>query len=180
MKLKLNAVLGKKHILLAALVLSLSLAVYLNWAYTDKTIGVNAMGEKSEAKNYGDAQFVENIDTNGEVFFAEAKQTRKKSREEAVTTLKQLIESEDVSSDQKTELALKTASMAEAIETEGKIENLIKAKGFMDCMVYYDTERVDVVVKTEGLQSEEVTRMKDIIIKEVDVPAENIAIIEVN
>ena len=38
--------------------------------------------------------------------------------------------------------------MAEAIEKEGKIENLIKSKGFQECMVYYDAERVDVIVKT--------------------------------
>ena len=97
-----------------------------------------------------------------------------------MATLKTLIESKDVSAEQRTELALKTAAMADAIEAEGKIENLIKAKGFKDCMVYYDTERVDVIVKTNGLLSNEVAQMKDIIVKEVTVPAENIAIIEVN
>ena len=178
MKLKLNAIIGKKHILLAALVLSLSLAVYLNWAYNDNSVKTAAEGQAD--KNFGDAQFVDNFSGNGEAFFAEAKQTRQKSRDEAVTTLKQLIESEEVSAEQKSQLALKTADMAEAIEKEGKIENLIKAKGFMECMVYYDTERVDVVVKTNGLESDEVAKMKDIIIKEVDVPSENIAIIEVN
>ena len=70
--------------------------------------------------------------------------------------------------------------MAQAIEKEGKIENMIKAKGFTECMVYYDTERVDVIVKTNGLLTNEVAQMKDIIIKEVTVPDENIAIIEVN
>ena len=47
-------------------------------------------------------------------------------------------------------------------------------------MVYYDTQRVDVIVKTNGLLTNEVAQMKDIIVKEVSVPAENIAIIEVN
>ena len=34
-------------------------------------------------------------------------------------------------------MALKATEVAKSIETEGKIENLIKAKGFDDCMVYY-------------------------------------------
>jgi len=97
-----------------------------------------------------------------------------------VQTLKNLIESDAVSPEQRTELALQTSAMATAIEKEGKIENLIKAKGFNDCMVYYDTQRVDVIVKTNGLLTNEVAQMKDIIVKEVSVPAENIAIIEVN
>ena len=47
-------------------------------------------------------------------------------------------------------------------------------------MVYYDTESVDVVVKTDGLQPEQVSQMKDIILKETSIPAENISIVEIN
>ena len=71
-------------------------------------------------------------------------------------------------------MALKAAELAKSIETEGKIENLIKAKGFTDCMVYYDTDNVDVVVKTEGLEAAQVAQMKDIILKETSIPVENI------
>ena len=130
-------------------------------------------------KNYGDSQYVD-IGEDADAFFAEAKISRQKTRDEAVQTLKNLIESDAITPEQRTELALKTTSMAEAIEKEGKIENLIKAKGFKDCMVYYDTQRVDVIVKTEGLLTNEVAQMKDIIVKEVTVPDENIAIIEVS
>lgn len=86
----------------------------------------------------------------------------------------------DVDPDIKAEMALKATEIAKSIETEGKIENLIKAKGFEDCMVYYDTESVDVVVKTDGLQPEQVSQMKDIILKETSIPAENISIVEIN
>lgn len=179
-KFKVNAIVRKKQIVLAALVLCLSLAVYLNWVYSDGNIGLPVTNKLETAKNYGDAEYVSGTDTDGDVFFAEAKLSRQKSRDEAVATLKTLIESQDISVDQRAELAMKTASMADAIEVEGKIENLIKAKGFNECMVYYDTQRVDVIVKTNGLLSNEVAQMKDIIVKEVTVPAENIAIIEVN
>ena len=180
--MKMNVIVGKKQIVLAALVLCLSLAVYLNWVYSDSNIGLPVTDTIESGKNYGDAQFVsEDADTvDSEAYFAEAKLSRQQTRDEAVATLKSLIESDDVSAEQRTELALQTAAMAEAVEKEGKIENLIKAKGFTDCMVYYDTERVDVIVKTEGLLENEVAQMKDIIVKEVSVPDENISIIEIN
>ncbi len=47
-------------------------------------------------------------------------------------------------------------------------------------MVYYDTEGVDVVVKTDGLEAAQVAQMKDIILKETSIPVENISIVEIN
>lgn len=179
-KLKMNVIVGKKQIVLAALVLCLSLAVYLNWVYSDSNIGLPVTNSVEDARSYGDAQYVAGSGEDAEAFFAEAKLTRQRTRDEAVQTLQSLIESETVSAEQRTELALRAADMATAIEKEGKIENLIKSKGFTECMVYYDTERVDVIVKTSGLLSNEVAQMKDIIVREVSVPDENIAIIEVN
>ena len=60
------------------------------------------------------------------------------------------------------------------------MENLIQAKGFDECMVYYDTDRVDIVVKTDGLTDDEVMQMRDIAIRETSVPVENISIVEIN
>ncbi|MFV0498115.1 MAG: SpoIIIAH-like family protein [Candidatus Fimivivens sp.] len=179
-KIRMNMIVGKKQIILAALVLCLSLAVYLNWVYAGGDgFELPTTSTLDTDKSYGDSQYV-NIGDDAEAFFAEAKISRQKTRDEAVQTLKNLIESDAITPEQRTELALQTTSMAQAVETEGKIENLIKAKGFTECMVYYDTERVDVIVKTNGLLTNEVAQMKDIIVKEVTVPDENIAIIEVN
>ena len=47
-------------------------------------------------------------------------------------------------------------------------------------MVYYDTDRVDIVVKTKGLTDDEVMQMRDIAIRETSVPVENISIVEIN
>lgn len=176
-RFKMNMVVGKRQIVLAALVMCLSLAVYINWVYSQDLpdFPTNA-GE--QGKNYGDSQYVDGVE-NGEAFFAEAKLNRQKTRDEAAQTLKTLIDSQNVPAEQRTQLALKATEIAQTIESEGKIENLIKAKGFSECMVYYDAQRVDVIVKTKGLLANEVAQMKDIIVKEVSVPAEKISIIEV-
>lgn len=180
-----NMLVGKRQIILLALVLALGAAVYLNWEYAklDSEITPTMGGtEVQEVKNYGDAQFVSDDmeSTYGEAYFTEAKVSRTRSRDEAIETLAELLKDAELSTEQRTELALKAAELAKSIEVEGKIENLIKSKGFADCMVYYDTERVDVIVKTTGLTEAEVMQMRDIIVRETSMAAENISIVEVN
>ena len=92
-----------------------------------------------------------------------------------------MLKDSALSADEKAELTMKAADISKSIETEGKMENLIKAKGFEDCMVYYDgeKEKVDVVIKTGGLLDNEVAQIRDIVVQETGAPVENIAIVEV-
>ena len=53
-----NMILGKRHIILAALVLVLGIAVYLNWTFGGKDGGFNITDQLEAGKNYGDAQYV--------------------------------------------------------------------------------------------------------------------------
>lgn len=178
-----NVIIGKKQIILSALVLALSVAVYLNWQYSKADSGL-ALTNKLEGGSYKESSTmvdggISDEENYGEAYFAEAKLNRTKSRDEAIETLKGMLKDSELSADQRAELALEAAKMAKSIEAEGKIENLIKAKGFKDCMVYYDTTKVDIVVRTEGLEDPDVAAMKDIILKETSVPVENITIVEV-
>ena len=182
-----NMIIGKRQIILSALVLGLGIAVYLNWQYS--SIGqelpvTNILDE--DTVNYGEAQYVDNprFDTefeeaDEESFFVEAKLSRQRARDEAVETLAVMLQDASLSGDQKADFAIRATELANSIEVEGKIENLIKAKGFADVMVYYDTERADIMVKTPGLVSEDVTQLRDIVLKETEIPVENIAIIEI-
>lgn len=174
-----NMIVGKRQIILMALIMGLGIAVYLNWSYADTNKDLVLTGQVTEEKNYGDAKYVSKDGEDGEAYFAEAKMTRTKTRDEASAVLKTMLEEADLTPDQKTELTLKATDLSKAIETEGKIENLVKAKGFAECMVYYDTERVDVIIKTNGLLSNEVAQIKDIVVRETSVPDKNISIVEV-
>ena len=174
-----NMILSKRQIVLTALILALCIAIYLNWQYSSEGEGLILTGLLGEGKNYGDAQFVDNADDEGEAYFAESKLSRTQSRDEAVQTLKDILASANITDEQKADLALKAVELAKSIEVEGKIENLIKAKGFSDCMVYYDTQRVDAIVKTNGLSDQEAIQIKDIIVEQAGIEPENISIIEV-
>ena len=65
------------------------------------------------------------------------------------------------------------------IESEGTIESLVRAQGFEDCVAYLDGESAKIVVKTEGLSKAQAASIKEIILGETEISAENIRIFEV-
>ena len=66
------------------------------------------------------------------------------------------------------------------MESEANIETLVKAKGFADCLAIVSDDSVKVMVKTEGLNEEQAAQIKNIILEETDVLAENVTVGEVN
>ena len=181
--MKMNMIISKKHIILSALVLALSLAVYLNWEYV-KTNGdfVNsdllATGGEVTDPQTGE-NGAEPTAAYGEAYFAEAKLSRTKSRDEAMDALKYMLEDANLSSDKMAELTMEATDLAKTIETEGKIENLIKAKGFQECMVYLDEDKIDVIVRCDEMTDSEAAQIKDVILGEVEMEDKNISIIEI-
>lgn len=176
MKMKMNMILSKKHIILSALVIALSIAIYLNWEYV-KTNGdlVNADGIAVSAP----AENEDSTAAYGEAYFAEAKLSRTKSRDEAIDAMKYMLADAKISGAQLKELTAQATKLAKSIEVEGKIENLIKAKGFADCMVYLDSDKIDVLVTSDELSEAEAAQIKDVILSEVQLPDEKISIIEI-
>ena len=163
----------KGHVVLGALVLALGAAVYLNWDYMKQNdyvaagTEINAPEDGQSTANYGDAYFVS------------ARLSRTKSRDEAMDALKYMLEDSALEEGAAAVLAQQAQSLAKTIETEGKIENIIKAKGFTDCMVYLDSEKVDVIVQSNGLTDSEAAQIMDAVMSEVDVEESNVSIIEI-
>lgn len=191
--MKMNMIISKKHIVLSALVLALSVAVYLNWEYV-KVNGDSFENTKKVAvegtvdgmtspspldDNAGSDDGADATAAYGEAYFAEAKLSRTKARDEAADALKYMLEDANLTTDQMTQLTMEAASIAKSIETEGKIENLIKARGFEECMVYLEEDRIDVLVKCSDMTDSEAAQIKDVILGEVTVPDKNISIIEI-
>ena len=182
-----NMILGKRHIILAALVLSLGIAVYLNWIYSTKDgdfVATDAAASTSETgKNYGDSKYVSvdgeeiKVVANAK-FFNEARVNRTKTRDAAIDSIKKMFKDADLNEAEKTALAVQATTLAAAIEAEGNVEGLIKAKGFEDCMVYISDDKADIVVKASGLKKEDVAKIKDIVLAQTNVTVENISITE--
>jgi stage III sporulation protein AH len=174
-------IIGKKQILLAGMTLALGLAIYINYAYSASGGDIEVTDKvQSQSINYGDAQLVSSDET--EDYFAQARIDRMNSRDEAEETYKNIISGGDSTDEEKSVATEQAAAMSSLIESESKIESLIKAAGFADCVCYLDGENANIVVKTDsdGLLTSEAAQIKDILLSEVSVAAENIRIFDVN
>ncbi|MBP0989668.1 MAG: SpoIIIAH-like family protein [Oscillospiraceae bacterium] len=183
-----NFIISKKHIVLASLTLALSIAVYINFVFAknenkiDMTDTVDSQNTQTSAsENYGDTKLVDGKNVNEtDGYFEEARLSRTRARDEAIETLQGMFEKITDDEDELAEMTMKAVAIAKSIDAEGKIENLIKAKGFEDCLVYINETKADVIIKTDGLLSGEAAVIKDIILSETELEAENIKILEVN
>ena len=175
-----NLIIGKKHIILACLTLILGVAIYMNYAFSsvEKDItSANAEADSAEAANYGDAAFVS---SGGESdYFAQVRLARMTSRDEAVETLATILGGRDISDEESAAYTSEAVTLSQLSESESTIESLIKAQGFEDCVVYLNGSTASIVVKSEGLVPSEAAQIKDILLTEVTIPAENIRIFEV-
>ncbi len=180
-----NMIIGKRQIILAALVLGLSVAIYLNFALAGNQIEpTDTDPTVSSGENYGDAVLtgtsgeVEETNANAE-FFAQARLTRQKMREESVQTMQNMLADTALNEEQQQTISAQALTIAQAIEVENKVENLIVAKGFTECIAYIDAESANIVVQTDGLLQSEAAQIMDIILGETDIEPENIKIVEV-
>lgn len=199
-------IIGKKQIIMTCLTLMLAIAVYINYAASPKlskdgnSVEVAEMGD---TVNYGETEFVA---AKGEVekdnkdnkdnkeskddksvsaeetaadYFAQARLDKMNNRDEAVQTLQTIIGGGDLTEDELVVNALDAVEVSKLIESEGTIESLVKAQGFEDCVAYLDGETAKVVIKTNGLDKAQAAAIKEIIMSESEVLAENIRIFEV-
>ena len=174
-----NLIIGKKHIILACLTLILGVAIYMNYAFasTEDITSADLIADSTEAANYGDAAFVS---SNGESdYFSQVRIARMTSRDEAAETLAAIMGGGDLSDEETATYTVEAVNLSKLSESESTIESLIKAQGFDDCVVYLNGSTANIVVKTEGLVPSEAAQIKDILLTEVTIPAENIRIFEV-
>ncbi|MEG1070133.1 MAG: SpoIIIAH-like family protein, partial [Ruthenibacterium sp.] len=73
------------------------------------------------------------------------------------------------------------AATISGITTESDIENMIKAKGFADCVTFVNGDKINVAVQTGGtaLDGASVAQIRDIVLGKMETQAKNITIVEV-
>lgn len=133
-------------------------------------------------KNYGEAQLVSVSKDSGMEFFEQARLSRSKARDEALDAIKKTLKNSELTDEEKKQITSELEQQVSSITTETTVENLIKAKGFADCVVSLTRDRADVTVMTENdaLTSEEVTRIRDAVLNQCKgLSAQDITVVEV-
>ena len=168
----------KRGAVYGVIALLLCVAVYLNWSYVgapDELL-VAEQTDPDSAETGAEASGT----AEGEDYFASSRLSREQARDEAVSTLKELSESEQADQTAKDEAAAQISALAEDSVAEANIESMIRAKGYEDAVVMIGDESVNVVVAPPegGLQATDVTVIKDIVVSETGMTAGQIKIVE--
>lgn len=112
--------------------------------------------------------------------FRQARKNREEARAQSLDLIKDMMNDVKATDEIKKEALAKTEEVAAAIEQESKIESLIKAKGFADCVVYIEGENCNVVVKADSLQPQQTIQITEIVTAQSKIVAQNIKISNVN
>lgn len=181
----------KKSIIVCCCVFIIGVSVYSDFIINAGKKGAevttgnylyNTEPSEDSAKILGEAKLVDNTATEPEdnAYFTNAQINRQRSRDEALETLQVVIDSSESMPDVKDEALNRMITIASEIETEAIVEEMIKAKGFEDCLAVMTGENINVIVKTPGLLTGEVAQITEIVMQETGFSPENITIVEKN
>lgn len=187
----------KRNAVVAAVVLFVCGAVYLNWSYQKEQT-------EDVGKTLGEAELVSmqtadplisaspnpsatpaaspdpstNAQSSG--YFDAARLNRQEARDSALSILQDAAADESATETMKAETSAAIQTLADYTVSEAQIENLVTAKGYADCVAFISDGSVSVVVSAsaDGLTDADVARITEIVTGETGIEASNIKIIE--
>lgn len=190
--------LWKRNAVVAAIVLFVGAAVYLNWSYNRTDTADGAADADSSAKILGQAALVNGEDTEDALlagsqgesdgaaqsketgYFAQARLNRQQARDSALELLQEAAGDEKAEQTVVDEANASIQTMAACTLSEAQVENLVVAKGYADCICFINDSSASVVVSaTEtGLTEADVARIAEIVKEETGLSVSQVKIIE--
>ena len=196
--------LWKRNAVVAAIVLFVCAAVYLNWSYSQEKSDVSA-GALPTGKLLGGAALVGASSNDGENpsdtgvdvsmppeeetqqqksgndYFSNARIKRQQARDSALSLLEETATNNDADQVMRDKANASIQVMADCTVAEAEIENLVTAKGFADCVAFVEEDSASVVVSpAEGTLDEAATaKIMEIVMECTNLPASQIEIIPV-
>lgn len=187
----------KRNAVVAAVVLFVCGAVYLNWSYqrgeseeAGKTLGeaelvsmqsADPLLQSSPAPSASPAASAAPSDAaKGSGYFDSARLNRQEARDSALSILQEAVADENASDAMKAESGEAIQTLADYTVSEAQIENLVTAKGYADCVAFISDGSVSVVVSAtaDGLTDADVARITEIVTDETGLEASKVKIIE--
>ena len=173
----------KRYVTIAAVLLCICAAVYLNWSYNNGSGGNGGLSdaELANAKAAEENMAEGAMDAEVSDYFAAARLTRQQSRDEALELLKAAAAAETASQETIDGAMNAISAMANYSMMETQLENLLLAKNFAECVAFISADGVTLAVPApnEGLAAEDVAKITDAIVAETDFAATQIRVIEV-
>ena len=172
--------------------LMLCVALYLNWSYVQSPDELLVAGQVDSelagvssadpsAGNTDAANAAEEAEAvSGSDYFAQSRLSREKARDEAISILKDTLQSDGSDEAARQEAAPQISKMADASVTEARVESLIRAKGYADAVVFLGEDSVNVIIQPPagGFADQDAAVVRDVVIGETGLGADKIKIVE--
>ncbi len=175
-----NVLIKRRQLILAALVVALGAAVFVNWYYTGNNSSVKSPEETTESEyvqNLGEAKYV-NASGEEADYFSEVKLNRQKSRDEALEKLNESLEKVKSGSEEAKEITKSIDALTAQIKLESDVEALISAKLASECVAVINEKSAQVVVSNNALSEDAALQIIDVITTNTDLSADKIKISE--
>lgn len=178
----------KRNVVVGTMAVLVCAAAVLNWKYsgvpaeTDKILGEAELVSGQETVEENGLAVDEDAVYSGSDYFSSARLTRQQARDNAIALLREAAEQEGADETAATEASQGIQVLASYTLKEAQIENLVTAKGYVDCVAFMGDTSVSVVVSTENgtLTDEDVARITDIAATETGLSPSSIRIMEAN
>jgi stage III sporulation protein AH len=118
------------------------------------------------------------IKDNQNDFFIDYKLERDRLRSQEADYLRELINNPNAAQQSRDKAQADLIALSQKVEKEMIVENLIKAKGFEDAVIFLSNDVANVVIKAAGLQPKDVAQITDIVTRTTGIPIDKITIIE--
>ena len=178
----------KKYIVLAALVLALGAAVYVNWQFgsngtgvTSKELGAASYVSATVGSSSSDDEAVQTMALSKEQqsYFADERNKRKETQDTIIDDAEKVFDLENSSDEEKSDAQKSVETVIKNFTVQDSIESIIKAKGFSDCLCYISDEGVTVIVPDDELNDTAALVIDDAVTSHYKVDYDKISIVGV-
>ncbi len=188
-------VLRKRQVAAASLILLIGVAGYLNMTIQNGETDPNVSVMYTEAsKRLGEAKMVNatepaqqeqedagknNTTVVGADYFTNAKMEREKTRGETIEMLTGVLNATEADKEAKDNAQKQIEMLAKFTEGEVAAENMIRAKGYGDCIVFMGENVTSVAVETNGLNEIDAAVITELVANSGAVRADQVKIVEI-
>lgn len=176
-------VVRKRQIAAFALIMLIGVAGYLNVSMKNSETDPNVSVMYNEAaKKLGEAKMVNSSSDEPmqNDYFTNARMEREKKRDESVEMLTEILNSPGSDSESRQNAQEQIEFLAKYTDCEVAAENLIRAKGYDDCLVFMGENVTSIAVMTEGLDATAAAAITQIVVDTGGCTAEEVKIMEIN
>lgn len=110
-------------------------------------------------------------------YFIEARLNTGIEREKMISLLNEIINNQMTDETNRKAAGDAKMKLIDTMNKEKIIENLIKAKGFEDALVFITDNSVNVIVEIEKLTDSDMAKILDIVLRETNVPIDNVKVL---